>query len=162
MDSSSTDGARATGGDVATHRTGEDVVLIAVDGSPQAEEAFDWYFKHLHRKGNSVILIHGLEIPAMPTRESWDEQMEVGNKKKSDIEKKYVKKMTDFGVTGKFVSDFEKPGEYIVETAKKESVSYVVMGTRGLGRLRRTIMGSVSDYVVHHVHCPVIVSRMSS
>jgi nucleotide-binding universal stress UspA family protein len=62
---------------------------------------------------------------------------------------------------GKFISDFEKPGEFIVNVAAREKANYVVMGTRGLGKIRRTIMGSVSDYVVHHSICPVIVSRYS-
>ena len=62
-------------------------------------------------------------------------------------------------IRGKFVSDFEKPGEFICSTAKTENASFVVMGTRGLGKLRRTIMGSVSDYVVHHAACPVLVCR---
>ena len=37
----------------------------------------------------------------------------------------------------------------------------IVMGTRGLGTIRRTLMGSVSDYVVHHARIPVIVVRDS-
>jgi len=43
--------------------------------------------------------------------------------------------------------------------AENENATLIVMGTRGLGKVRRTIMGSVSDYVVHHAHCPVIVCR---
>lgn len=62
-------------------------------------------------------------------------------------------------ITGKFIADFEKPGEFICDVAKKENATFVVMGTRGLGKLRRTIMGSVSDYVVHHATCPVLVCR---
>lgn len=140
--------------------TGGDAVLVAVDGSKQSEEAFDWYFHHLHREGNNVILIHALEIPAMPTRDSWEQQMQFGSKKKDEIQEKFEKKLKALGVTGgRFISGIERPGEFIVETAKKENVAYVVMGTRGQGKLRRTIMGSVSDYVVHHIHCPVIVSR---
>jgi len=53
----------------------------------------------------------------------------------------------------------QHPGESIVDLAIQEQVSMVVMGTRGLGTIRRTILGSVSDYVLHHVHCPVAVCR---
>ncbi|MFL5990716.1 MAG: universal stress protein [Rubrobacteraceae bacterium] len=35
----------------------------------------------------------------------------------------------------------------------------IVMGSRGLGAVRRALMGSVSDSVVRHAHCPVLVMR---
>jgi nucleotide-binding universal stress UspA family protein len=35
----------------------------------------------------------------------------------------------------------------------------VMMGSRGLGRIQRRLVGSVSDGVVRHVHCPVMVVR---
>ena len=54
-----------------------------------------------------------------------------------------------------------KPGEVIVETAAEEKATFIVMGTRGLGSVRRTLMGSVSDYVVHHAKCPVMICRES-
>jgi len=56
---------------------------------------------------------------------------------------------------------YGKPGEAIVDAAKNENAAVVIMGTRGMGTLRRTVMGSVSDYVVHHAHIPVIVCRGS-
>jgi len=49
------------------------------------------------------------------------------------------------------------PGESIVQLATAEHATMIVMGTRGLGFIRRTILGSVSDYVLHHAHCPVAV-----
>ena len=50
-----------------------------------------------------------------------------------------------------------KPGEAICELAKEKHVQIIVMGSRGLGAIRRTILGSVSDYVLHHAHIPVII-----
>ena len=52
-----------------------------------------------------------------------------------------------------------KPGQVITEAARQQKVYMVVMGTRGLGTIRRTILGSVSDYVLHHAHCPVLICR---
>lgn len=58
----------------------------------------------------------------------------------------------------KFYSESSnKPGEAICKSAKEHNVDLLVMGTRGLGTIRRTILGSVSDYVLHHSERPVSV-----
>lgn len=63
-------------------------------------------------------------------------------------------------ISGKFVRrDGEKPGQTICECALEMGATYIVTGTRGLGKFRRTVMGSVSDYVIHHAHVPVLVVR---
>lgn len=51
------------------------------------------------------------------------------------------------------------PDEEIVGLAGRLSAGLIVMGSRGLGPLRRALMGSVSDSVVRHAHCPVMVVR---
>ncbi|PAA51943.1 hypothetical protein BOX15_Mlig021959g1, partial [Macrostomum lignano] len=48
-------------------------------------------------------------------------------------------------------------GPSIVQVAHEEAAELIVMGSRGSGLLRRTFLGSVSDYVLHHSHVPVIV-----
>ena len=48
-----------------------------------------------------------------------------------------------------------RPGHVLVQAAQDEKATMIVMGTRGMDTVRRTILGSVSDYVVHHAHCPV-------
>lgn len=49
------------------------------------------------------------------------------------------------------------PGQEICKVAKEEEAIFIVMGSRGAGTVRRTILGSVSDYVIHHADMPVIV-----
>jgi nucleotide-binding universal stress UspA family protein len=47
----------------------------------------------------------------------------------------------------------------IVALAEELGADLIVMGCRGLGGVRRALMGSVSDSVVRHAHCPVLVVR---
>lgn len=50
----------------------------------------------------------------------------------------------------------------VISTAKKEHADVIICGCRGLGKLRRTFTGTVSDYIVHHSHVPVVVCRHPS
>jgi nucleotide-binding universal stress UspA family protein len=52
-----------------------------------------------------------------------------------------------------------RAGEEIVAAAAKAGVDLVVVGARGLGRVRRLVLGSVSDYVLHHAQSPVLIVR---
>jgi nucleotide-binding universal stress UspA family protein len=49
--------------------------------------------------------------------------------------------------------------EEIVRVAEEIGAGLIVMGSRGLGGMRRALMGSVSDGVMRHAHCPVLVVR---
>jgi nucleotide-binding universal stress UspA family protein len=49
--------------------------------------------------------------------------------------------------------------EQIVGLAKDLEADLIVIGSRGHGGLRRSIEGSISDFVVRWAHCPVMVVR---
>lgn len=51
----------------------------------------------------------------------------------------------------------ESPGHAIVHAAKEFNADLIVIGSRGLGMIKRKILGSVSDYVLHHSHVPVCI-----
>jgi nucleotide-binding universal stress UspA family protein len=52
-----------------------------------------------------------------------------------------------------------RPDVEIVALAEELGAGLIVMGSRGRGGIRRALMGSVSDSVVRHAHCPVLVVR---
>ena len=64
-----------------------------------------------------------------------------------------------FQIPGKFRTGGGKPGEIICKYAEEENAALIVTGTRGLGKVRRTLLGSVSDYVIHHSKVPILVCR---
>ena len=52
-----------------------------------------------------------------------------------------------------------EPGPALCDLAAEVGASALIVGSRGRGGLRRAFLGSVSDYVVRHAPCSVIVSR---
>ncbi len=52
-------------------------------------------------------------------------------------------------------------GPMLVWVAEQEGFDAIVVGSHGKGRLKRLVLGSVSEHVVHHAPCPVLVVRGS-
>jgi nucleotide-binding universal stress UspA family protein len=52
-----------------------------------------------------------------------------------------------------------RPDRGILAVGEDIGTGLIVLGSRGLGGLKRALMGSVSDSVVRHAHCPVLVVR---
>lgn len=50
------------------------------------------------------------------------------------------------------------PGQAICALADETGAAVVVIGSRGRGGLQRAVLGSVSDHVVRHAPCPVVVT----
>ena len=63
------------------------------------------------------------------------------------------------GVDAAFLLWTGEPGQGVVAAAEAEGADLVIVGTRGLDRAGRFLLGSVSDYVVYHSACPVMVAR---
>ena len=71
-----------------------------------------------------------------------------------------VKNVEDAGgtVAGVHLRE-ERPAEEIVALAEELGAYLIVVGNRACGGVRRALTGSVSDWVVRHAHCPVLVVR---
>ncbi|XAR58446.1 hypothetical protein NMG60_11013837 [Bertholletia excelsa] len=49
--------------------------------------------------------------------------------------------------------------QVLCEAVDKYHASILVVGSHGYGKIKRSILGSVSDYCAHHAHCSVMVVR---
>ncbi|WAR25048.1 Y577-like protein [Mya arenaria] len=150
----------------------ERVVAIAIDGSDNAKYAFDFYKQNIRKVNDRVYLVHSVEINSVLHSTQWysspysfDKEMlmKLLEEEKGKIRKKleeFAVLLKDAGIDGTVKSiHAESPGEGIVKAVDEIGAAVVVIGCRGMGKLRRTFMGSVSDYVLHHSPVPVIVCR---
>lgn len=67
----------------------------------------------------------------------------------------------EVGVATEFLVWEGDPGEAIVDAARAEGVDLIVLGSHGRRGVGRSFFGSVSDHVVRHAPCPVVVVRGS-
>ena len=63
------------------------------------------------------------------------------------------------GVPVSFMVWEGEPGPSIVDAASSEQVDLVIVGSHGRGAVGRFLVGSVSEHVVRHASCPVLVVR---
>jgi nucleotide-binding universal stress UspA family protein len=54
------------------------------------------------------------------------------------------------------------PGDHIVSTAVANRCEMIVMGARGLGAIKRALLGSVSDHVIRKAKVPVLICKWDS
>ena len=69
----------------------------------------------------------------------------------------YLRLIFSFQLAKKTLLTTGKPGEAICNKAKECKADMIVMGSRGLNAVRRTFVGSVSDYVLHHASVPITI-----
>jgi len=128
-------------------------VLLAIDWSESAEKAFDWYIYHLHRKGCKLILSHYIEA---------DKEKEYMKKEAAmhELQETYEDRLMQMGIQYEWITGSNSsPGEHLVTLSKDSGVDMIVMGARGLNKLQKVFMGSVSDYVLRNATCPVLICR---
>jgi nucleotide-binding universal stress UspA family protein len=150
-------------------------ILLATDGSREADLAAKTAVELAQRTGSELEVEHVFGIspwyPAYPEAtdlegvELEDPRLEEGLERISEQRARKVldaeaEKVRSAG--GTVAQAHLREGgiaQEIVALAEDIGAGLIVMGSRGLGGIRRALMGSVSDAVVRHAHCPVMVFR---
>jgi nucleotide-binding universal stress UspA family protein len=70
---------------------------------------------------------------------------------------RYAETARQAGVRAEFMQNVGNPGKNICEVAKSWNADLILVGNRGRTGLSEILLGSVSNYVMHHAPCSVLV-----
>lgn len=145
------------------------LVVIAMDGSDVSLFALRKFEEQIMEPTNHVVaVLVGERTDVMynaagPLDKSLVQTLiEAEEMKMTEKMTKVKTLMDELKIKGDIVRAYGEPGHAIIEKAKELNASYIVTGSRGLGKIRKTLLGSVSSYLLHHSHIPVVVCKMTN
>jgi nucleotide-binding universal stress UspA family protein len=132
------------------------LIVVGVDGSPESAKATAWAAEQARATGGTLDLVI---VWARPM--SYGLPLVVGG---------YDPEHEAADVVEKVAADIDLPAQQLrksvvhgaapaVLVARSGHADLVVVGSRGHGGFAELLLGSTSDHVVHHAHCPVVVVR---
>ena len=122
-------------------------ILVPADGSAESEAAFAWACDLARYYDAEITLLYivdttklgSLGLPGGPEKPEYFDH-EQG--------KKILQTLCE-----------KAPEGISVRLVDKHDINLVVMGSRGMGRVARWALGSVSTYVLHRASCPVLTVK---
>lgn len=152
-------------------------ILVAVDRLPLSIKVFEQALELAQKQSASLIIVHCLNDPILgETSALIDAGSGVGvyptgigsllqdqdnfQSETQEVEawlQTYWQQATDQGVIAEFDYKVGDPGTQICDLARSWSADLIVLGRRGHRGLMEMFQGSVSNHVLHHASCPVLV-----
>lgn len=149
-------------------------ILVAIDQSNRSHKVFEQAVDLAKATGANLMLLHVLSTeeaiaPRLPTLttleyypmdgkyfEDYQKRWQTYEKLGLEMLQSCIEKTTAAGVTAEFTQSAGNPGRSICDLARMWEADLVVLGRRGHSGLNELILGSVSNYVMHHAPCSVL------
>lgn len=137
-------------------------ILVPVDGSDNSYRALDAALLFSEKLGSNITAVHIMEqvpITHIGSEKLLSEFLEAYKKENQDILSKCSEIATQKGLTIKTLLLQGNPASVILDYSKQEKFDLLIMGSRGMGKFKELILGSVSSKIVHHSPCAVLLIR---
>jgi len=131
-----------------------DHILVPLDGSDQSEQIGRWAGGLAKGLGASITL---LGVPSSNGNQS--DQAMVDAKESESYLTNVANKINETGVEANIEVVAGKPSEVIVKTAERLDVDIIAVATRRVSSLARSVLGSVTDTVLHNTATPVLIAN---
>ena len=143
-------------------------IIVAIDGSPQSDKAAEEAVRLASISGTkfksqlyAILVLPSLKTPSFtdffpdkPATEmpGWEE-------KRDRLFYVVEKAAEEVDVQLESLVLYGDPAEELILFAEEKGCDVIVIGSSGKGRMKRTLLGSVSTKVSLHAHCSVYIVR---
>lgn len=142
-------------------------ILVCTDGSENAEHAGKTAAELAWKFGAEVTLLNVVNpaplvapyVMAVEAAPNTEAILQYAEESQQAVLCKATPPFEQEGIKLKIRAEMGQPVDTILSVAEEEKSDLIVMGSRGLGGFKRLMLGSVSDGVLHHAHCPVLIVR---
>ena len=137
-------------------------ILVAVDGSKEAEKAFKKAIHVAQHNNAKLTIAHIVDVKAYSAVEAYSRAIaDRANLFAEDLLDEYKKTANEAGITNiEIVLEFGNPKSKISkEIAPNHKVDLIICGATGLNAVERFLIGSVSEHIIRYAKCDVLVVR---
>jgi nucleotide-binding universal stress UspA family protein/ketosteroid isomerase-like protein len=136
-------------------------ILLALDGSSHAFATTRAAVEIADGTGSELHVLNVLQTPypGPGVWETGEENLERTRRTVREFVDGQVERIEARTKAAEVHVAYGRPDAEIIRLGEELDAGLVAVGSRGLGGLRRALLGSVSDSVVRHAHCSVLVVR---
>uniref|UniRef100_A0A0D6R5Q5 UspA domain-containing protein n=1 Tax=Araucaria cunninghamii TaxID=56994 RepID=A0A0D6R5Q5_ARACU len=151
-------------------------LMVAVDDSETSAYAFTWALYNLVRENDGILVLN--VTPSMetdlPTSDLASDYISLPPASSATELEAFERSVTEesTALVNKYLLQCAQknipcegevvkgdPSSWIVDEADRRYADIVIVGSHAYGLLKRTLLGSISDYVLHNANCPVAIIR---
>lgn len=150
-------------------------ILVAIDGSEHADKALDFALDLADRSAAEIVILNVFQEPVIvyPSEPFtypiiFPSPYPVNTDLTKDVKKAHGKILAEALRKARAAKPHLKistkleegrPSDEIVATAREGGFDIIVMGHRGLGKVKEFFLGSVCDRVADEAYCPVLIVK---
>ena len=141
-----------------------DKIMVPIDGSKCSWKALDYAINIAKAFNSKLILVHVVQQPILPFTDNVggtfiDRVIEGLTEQGREILRRASDIVKEQGLDYEVILEIGQPADTIVILTERFKVDLVVIGSKGISRVKRFLLGGTSDAVVHHVKCPVLIVK---
>jgi nucleotide-binding universal stress UspA family protein len=131
-------------------------IVWATDGSAGADHALGFARDLARADSADLVVVHGEQLSAARSSIGYTRRVD-----EEDLEAKIKRQVSEIAESGisvsvKVIGGHAPAATLIAEVAEEIGADLVVVGTRGHTPLAGLLLGSVTDRLLHILHCPVL------